>query len=58
MAQFYGFGEHGKVDDPKYSMKLVVDGLDAQSYAQYVGVWFSVTFIPCLLLGGPVIDGY
>lgn len=58
MAQFYGFGVEGKSDDPFYSMKLVVIGLNAQSYAQYVGLWFTITFIPCLLLGGPLIEGY
>ena len=39
-------------------MKLVVDGLNAQSYAQYVGLWSTVTFVPCLLLGGPLIEGF
>ena len=57
MAQFYGYsGAGGKAGDPFYSMKLVVNGLNAQSYAQYVGLWFSLTFIPSLLLGGPLID--
>ena len=58
MAQFYGYGVDGKSDDPRYSMKLVVDGLNAQSYAQYVGLWFTVTFIPCMLFGGPLIVDY
>lgn len=56
MASFYGFGVEGKADNPKYAMKLEVTDLDPQTYAQYIGLWFTVAFIPSLLLGGPLIQ--
>jgi hypothetical protein len=58
MSSFYGYGVEGKYLDPKYSMKTDVIGFDAQTYAQYLGLWFTITFIPTLLLGGPLIENY
>lgn len=58
MSSFYGYGVDGKYLDPKYSMKLDVSGFDAQTYAQYLGLWFTITYIPTLLLGGPLIENF
>jgi MFS family permease len=58
MSSFYGFGIAGKIDDPFYAMQKTDLGLNAQSYAEYSTVYFGMTFIPCLLLGGPIINDW
>ena len=58
MASFYGYGVEGKLDDQFYAMQKSDIGLDATSYAEYTGFFFSVTFIPCLLFGVPIIERY
>lgn len=58
MASFYGYGVAGKVDEKFYNMRLAIIGLDPQSYAEYCTFWFSITFIPCLLLSGPIISDW
>lgn len=56
MASFYGFGIEGYTDDKFYNMRKDMVDLDAQSYAEYSTVYFGITFIPSLLLGGPIIQ--
>jgi hypothetical protein len=58
MASFYGFGIDGLIDNSKYAMQKSDIGLDSKSYAEYSGFFFTITFIPCLLFGGPIISGF
>lgn len=55
MPAFYGFGIAGKLDDPFYAMQKDTIGLDSKTYADYCGISFTITFIPCLLFAGPII---
>ena len=56
MSSFYGYGVDGKLDDPFYAMQKSDIGLTPQSFADYSGLYFTITFLPGLLLGGPIIQ--
>lgn len=59
MASFYGFGVEGLIDDPFYSMQMVKNlGLNGTTYGLYSSLWQIITFIPALLLGGPIVNNW
>jgi hypothetical protein len=54
MSSFYGFGIGDKINDPEYAMQKSEIGLNAATYAQYSGVWFTAPYVPALLFGGVI----
>lgn len=56
MSAFYGFGMAGKLDDPFYAMQATNIGLNAKTYADYSGLFYTIGFLPALIFGGPIIQ--
>lgn len=56
MASFYGFGVAGLLNNPEYAMQKADIGLNSFTYAEYSSFWLMITFIPALLLCGPIVQ--
>jgi hypothetical protein len=58
MSSFYGFGIGDKINDPEYAMQKSTIGLNASTYAEYSGIWFTAPYIPTLLFGGVLFSSF
>ena len=55
MGTVYGYGVAGH-ETPFYRMTQDVEGLTNSAYGAYVGFYYSITFLPCMLLAGHLTE--
>ena len=58
MSSFFGYGVKGKQEDPYYSISHRISDFDSTAYGNYFGFYYSLTYVPVMLVMGHITDHF